>query len=71
MIVSGLDGHGEEINDKKIIMQKAMEMCDKIKDPDSIVRLMVLMLMCLECSQNKRAKFINKIKEYPQYEGLI
>ena len=48
--MSGLDGHGEEIKDKKIIIERGLEICQKIKDPVRIVRIMVLMLLCLECS---------------------
>ena len=49
MIVSGIDGHGEEIKDKKFIMERAMEVCEKIVDPEKVVKIMLLMLMCLEC----------------------
>ena len=50
MIVSGLDGHGEEIKDKKKIMERAWEFVNKIKDQTKIVKIMLLLLFCLECS---------------------
>lgn len=63
MIVSGIDGRGEEVKDKRII-ERAQELCLRIKDPEKIVKIMLLMLFCLECSESQRKLFINKIKEY-------
>lgn len=49
LIVSGVDGRGEEVKDKRV-MERAQELCLKIKDPEKIVKIMLLMLLCLECS---------------------
>ena len=62
MIVSGLDGHGEEIKDKKVIMERALEFCAKVMVPEKMVKIILLILFCLECSESKKTKLINKIR---------
>ena len=60
-----MDGHGEEIKDKKAIIEKAFEICEKIKNPQRVVKIMLLLLMSVECSESKKSKIIGKIKTFP------
>ena len=70
MIVSGIDSHGAELKDKKIAIDRAFELCEKIKSPQKIVKMMLLLLMSVECSESKKIKIISKIKSFPEYAGL-
>lgn len=47
--MSGFSGHGEELKDKRIL-QRAIELCNRLLDSDKKVRILVLLLLCVECS---------------------
>ena len=69
MIVSGYSGHGEELKDKKII-EKAFEYCSKLKNQDTITKIMILILFCLDCSESNKKNAIQRIRANEKYEKL-
>jgi hypothetical protein len=61
MIASGVNGHGEELKDKRIY-QKAMEMAGKVLNQDHVVKIWLLLLFCNDLSESERKSLTHRIK---------
>jgi hypothetical protein len=71
MIVSGINGHGEELKDARIL-EKTMKFAEtlKIHNYDNYIKILVLLLMCVEMDKTTKTDVIKQINAQQRYPSL-